>query len=886
MKNSILSFLVCLFPIVLSAQQREVYVETLTGTTTLNEAVAYHLTSTTAPMSAFATVNLTHEDAWLFFDEIRPSTVISDYVSHIKINGEDLTVGTNGRVELYGHGAVVIPHASTYMPLTVYKDENFAGESTQYGVDYHKELGDFDNAIKSFKLKRGYMATLADEADGTGYSRVFIADKEDLEFSVIPKLNGRTSFIRVFRWRWPNKKGWCGGDPGAADKLNATTYYDWSATGIVATDNVEVALIRSKRSWPTLTWINAKTDATHLLGYNEPDHAEQHLDDNGGSAISVELALSSWEEHMKSGLRLGSPAPTDFGWLYQFIDSVDARNLRCDYVAIHCYWGGKSPQNWYNDLKYVHERTGRNIWITEWNNGANWTSEYWPGGRVDGTGAPINNATNFQNNLDDIKAILNVLDTASFVERYYIYNWVQDVRAVILSDTLTPTGEYYNTTKPRLAYVPELEYVPTFHLHAPAMRTASFDVRTGVAKIVWSNPNSVSETSKITLERSKDDGAYETIYETTNGATIQYSDSSVQMLPGVYKYRIKIESDMDPDNIVYSDNLPVCLAVSSNVGDMRYGTGTHASRDLCYYQYAEPFGTGTRIVICGTATNNNLFGMNAQLKSESTAGFSAEMQSWYTQLSTTYSRNEDVPFMALLAGNGTIGELKYEAGRVSAVAQNTAKQVTFSVPFTSTPVVFVRATTLYNGYPIIARVNNVTPEGFDVTVTTEDGTTVTTNIVSYIAIEQGKTSYNGKKIAVASGLHTSSISFDETYYNPFFYIGMQTRNDERTSMLRYRNLTETGVTITKNTATTPAGTTQVETNGWIVIGNSETGIQELQKQDNVNVYALHKRIVVVGTDDYSIYSITGLQVGKNIDLPSGIYMVKVANGSTHKVIVN
>ena len=42
------------------------------------------------------------------------------------------------------------------------------------------------NAIRSFKLKRGYMVTFALGKSGWGYSRCFIADKEDLEVPAMP----------------------------------------------------------------------------------------------------------------------------------------------------------------------------------------------------------------------------------------------------------------------------------------------------------------------------------------------------------------------------------------------------------------------------------------------------------------------------------------------------------------------------------------------------------------------------------------------------------------------------------------------------------------------------------------------------------------------------
>jgi hypothetical protein len=110
---------------------------------TLNTSVGYHLTSELPFINS--TVNLTNEDAWLFFDNLRPSEIITGYSSNIKIN--------------------------------------------------------FDNAVSSFKLKRGYMATFAGNNDETGYSCVFIAEDADLEIPTMPlELKNKVSFIRVFRW--------------------------------------------------------------------------------------------------------------------------------------------------------------------------------------------------------------------------------------------------------------------------------------------------------------------------------------------------------------------------------------------------------------------------------------------------------------------------------------------------------------------------------------------------------------------------------------------------------------------------------------------------------------------------------------------------------------
>lgn len=159
-----------------------------------------------------SSVNLASDSAWLFFDNIKPSRVIDAWLGNVRINGQAAANNQNVRVDIYGAGAVVIPNgiAADNGALEAFTEPNFGGSSTKYGVNTYSGLGDFSNAIRSFKLKRGYMATLANNTDGTGYSRVFIADRDDMEVDVMPEgLNASASYIRVFKWKWVSKKGWC-----------------------------------------------------------------------------------------------------------------------------------------------------------------------------------------------------------------------------------------------------------------------------------------------------------------------------------------------------------------------------------------------------------------------------------------------------------------------------------------------------------------------------------------------------------------------------------------------------------------------------------------------------------------------------------------------------
>ena len=296
--------------------------------------------------------------------------------------------------------------------------------------------------IASFKLKKGYMATFAENETGTGSSKVYIAADNDLTITTLPAgLQGKISLVRVFPWAWVSKKGWCSA-PLLGDSLHAAWNYNWNNNG-QSTLDMEYVPIRQNQYWPDFGTTNAKRKVTHLLGYNEPNSTQQ-------ANMSPQTAMRNWPGLMQSGLRLGSPAPTDggAGWLYSFIDKCDSANYRVDYVAIHFYRGCNSASQLYGFLKAIYDRTKRPIWITEFNNGANWTSS---------TGCP---KPTYAEEAAKIQSFIAMLDTARIVERYSLYQWVEDTRKMYVNDadpsTLTPAGIVYRDKISPMAYDPTL----------------------------------------------------------------------------------------------------------------------------------------------------------------------------------------------------------------------------------------------------------------------------------------------------------------------------------------------------------------------------------------------------------------------------------------------
>lgn len=147
-------------------------------------------------------------------------------------------------------------------------------------------------------------------------------------------------------------------------------YYNWRADQIETRGGqrrrVEfVPMIHSARN--VNDPIRSSRPVRALLGFNEPDgHGGNHQ-----AAMSVEQAIALWPKLERRGLRLGSPATTQFGtlgrtsWLGRFMAEADRRNLRVDFMAVHYYSPDGNVDRFRNWLIAVHKAYKRPIWVTE-----------------------------------------------------------------------------------------------------------------------------------------------------------------------------------------------------------------------------------------------------------------------------------------------------------------------------------------------------------------------------------------------------------------------------------------------------------------------------------------------------------------------------------------
>ena len=289
-------------------------VSQVTTAVTLSDDVDYVITGET-PFAGDGLLNITNtEHAVLILENIKPSKV-SSWLKYVQINGVKAANNSNCQIKFYNYGCIILPYAGgdNFKPLTVYSEKNFEGEScNDFGLEhsdgYMNTLTDakLNNRIRSFKLKRGYMVTFSLKAGGCGYSRCFIAADKDLEMASLPALmDNSISSYRVFKWYDAGKKQ-------LANDLNTTTMaaldvqssYTWSEGHNMAPD-YECVPNHIYEDYPSSRAIGNATWSPHSKNNNEPRNtSDDHPQD-------LNTILNNWENMMRTGMRLCSPASWD-----------------------------------------------------------------------------------------------------------------------------------------------------------------------------------------------------------------------------------------------------------------------------------------------------------------------------------------------------------------------------------------------------------------------------------------------------------------------------------------------------------------------------------------------------------------------------------------------
>jgi hypothetical protein len=880
--------------ITMNAVNTEIAVEQVSSSVDITEDVDYVITGST-PFTTSGSVNIVNKDhAVVRISKIKPSRVISSWLSHIYIGGEAAQNNVNCQVKMYNNGAIIFPYDKNFRPLTCYTEKSFKGDecntySEGNSGGFMKTLNDatLNNKIRSFKLKRGYMVTFAIGTAGWGYSRCFIADKSDLEIAVLPAvLDQKISSYRLFKWQNYGKAGLANDTRySSCDVLNVTGCYSFG-NGENRYPDTECIPHHIYEDWPTAASCGGQTYSCHMKTNNEPGNsADDHPQD-------VETVLNNWENLMRTGMRLCSESSHDgsMGHLKEFIDSIDARGWRCDILDLHCYWsGGFDSENMNNYSKNYGK--GRPIWISEWIWGASWNRNgCFSDGRTE------------QEIISNTTSILNSLNSNPKVERYFYWN-SESKGHIVEGGSLTNLGKVYAAMDTGLGYDSSNEYVPkTPPYNKMGELTYKYTSTKGIISLNWSDMNGDLMNAIYVQCKVPGSVVWKNIATITpkdkssaNGAIYAYTDSVSE--PGVYSYRVR-GVWLDATTSYYSNEISVNVAPAQGTNSFQHGRLSISDDAEQTVTFSEPFGETPKVFI-GTLTNkNSTYQASNFLKSITVKNFTYNPQQWKKN-TAKISKIEEVPFMALGEGNYTFkghngADLQCEVGEVKSEkalegTESEVTEVTFKTPFPEDviPVVLteVRAP-IYKTTGFGVRVFDVTNTGFKFIVYTEESTGVkpTAKNIEYFAITPGVGAIDHENgIYIAAGMGKDSQIFGSSQQINYFYVQgsddegnttneplylykpsvltqLQTNNYPSLCMLRRTDITErdeSNVTWTKGTSvnrifdhaikvdgnTIPIGTTLTDYKdnlGWVCI-SGKILIGESKQEINIEEEVVAKK---------------------------------------------
>lgn len=889
-----------------------------------------------------ATIDIANEDAAVLFQNIVPTVVIDNLLEKITINGQIAKNGTNCRVAIYRHGTLVLPRGKSYPALTVYTESDFAGKSNTYTQGARQaSLGKFNNNIRSFKLKRGYMATFANHTDGTGYSHCYIADREDLEVNLPIEMAGRVSMLRVFVWNWVSKKG-CSDvrDANLMNNGHATWFYDWGA-GTTSRTNHEYSPQRHheagnsngdgwKGAWPGWDAVNASDETcTHVLGQNEPDNTSGDkevytyvttIPDNPREKCATSTLVQHAKEFLYSGKRIGTFAccNPNTGWVNEYLNYCRENNIRVDFVATHYYIGGQSPAGCIDRLKALYNATGLPVWVTEWNNGANWSGE--SGFSTDAGWYSWGSGNDKAKNGEWLRDVLRRADNEPWLERLAIYQNVESKR-MIADDwvTLNAGGKIWGAYLSKLAYDSNaggINYMMPWTHHIPNTFEATLDQSKKIVTFTWNNPDTdMTDSCIIELKRGTSYIPLKTLYMNEDEARTTTLDMS-DYEPGLYTFRL---TNYDYDGKVRRAKETPSISIANGamaIGKLQYGKLQLVNTETVDIEIA-PQDKSPYVVMGLMSYANKSNGISNHLVNYYTNYFRFRFFPWKLTTPVTFSSTESVDYIVLPAD--TICQLpkgmKLITGKATVKKDETV--VTFSEPFPEgvTPVVvaqYQNRTTTASTNPIVARIYDVTNTGFKAILVRQEGITSGFNSmdVLYFAATPGQESIGGGKLLTVGrdtqtpvGGSTARVVYfrDEqgetmSFKNPFIVACAQTNNYGKMSVLRIsRQSTKdnmiVGASILRQTD--PSNTSVTENDnasnngdyiGWFIIsddpdGNADdpavitpTGIKTVGYKTELNVSVEGRKIMANGKN-IKAYTLDGSRVELGKPLPRGVYVV-------------
>lgn len=216
-------------------------------------------------------------------------------------------------------------------------------------------------------------------------------------------------------------------------RLGATWWYNWyiSPGGCPTGEFVPMVSGKDKHGAGDIAWqrdqaINAGYRT--ILGFNEPNKADQ-------ANMSVATAVSLWPTLTANpSVRIGSPVTSTDGqaWFTGFMNQVNAKNLRVDFIALHWYgWNAGScdanASQLESYLNWAESFPGnRPIWVTEF-------------------GCMNRSAPDTATVAAFYRGAVAVFARHPRVERYAWYPWNTNNNLLDSSGRLTPVGSAFAT---------------------------------------------------------------------------------------------------------------------------------------------------------------------------------------------------------------------------------------------------------------------------------------------------------------------------------------------------------------------------------------------------------------------------------------------------------
>lgn len=869
------------------------------------------------------TIDIRDADAVVFFDNVKPSRLVEEYLHRVYVNGQEAENDVNVRVGIYLNGSCIYPHGNSgYKPLTVYSDKGFEGtiSSDYLPNEYYRSLGDMNNCISSFKLKRGYMATFATTSDGTGYSRCFIAQDADVQVEELDNLlNDKISFIRVLPWQCVSKKGNAGWNEAQFSTLNCSWFYGWNGDNYSRIDH-EYVPQRVSIWWPSYDVLESRVDVTHLLGNNEPDYK----DENGWN-VSPEEVADKWYEMTRAGLRIGSPAIANNldGWLKPFMKRCEENNYRVDFIAVHWYWYA-TGQSYSDAVNNYYNMFGRPIWLTEFNYGANWTEEKWPDADRTAT------EKNMEHQKKGLSEIVEALEANPHLERYAIYNWVEDCRSLYLDDApgegrekLTPAGIWYADHKSNMSYRGGEGYVPTWNYRKPEDFVVEYSQPTKSVSFSWTSKNG-EQTDSTWLERKteKDDDfkCIASFINTDEGRQTKktYSYDDISDIQGIVVYRVR---NFDSDGKSrFSGEVSVSIGRAEGDENFNWGHLYMIDNEPMTISFSHKFESLPAVFMGVYSNNNPKLGTGNLISSVTTSDFTYSLLPWKFAQEQSPANPEEVDYMAVKEGRYSFGDMEVEVGNRKVRGDTT--EIVFDKPFPEgvVPVVIAELRKpVLKSDALSIKIWDVTERGFKCKLLYEYGhgkkVSVGQNMV-YIAVTPGSESLgNGKILSAGVGAEkpysvfpkkidfiTGSDNQPTKLYNPMLFAALQTCNLDAATLLRRTAFVEEtdGATVgvrlkrqldsSNEEASSADKIASADVVGWITLSDDleHVDIDKVEisvSEEPLDIEVVNRIIYVKNADSYNVYTIGGVVVSPDATQEPGIYVVKSHSGQTAKVLV-